>query len=185
MKTSTTFAALLAATAIGAVALPAAAHDHAPATASQAAPATVVDVAIGSPAHTTLVSAVTAAGLVETLQGTGPFTVFAPTNDAFAKVPAAAVQALMQPAGKADLTKVLTYHVVPGKVLAADLIAQIQAGGGQAILTTVEGGTLTARLNGSSVVITDEKGGQSTVTTADLEAGNGVVHVTDSVFMPN
>lgn len=184
MKT-TTLTALLAATSIGLVSLPAAAHEHNKGAAAQTAPATVVDVAVGSTAHTTLVTAVTTAGLVETLQGTGPFTVFAPTNDAFAQVPADALQALLQPEGKADLTKVLTYHVVPGKVLAADLIAQIQAGGGQATLTTVEGSTLTARQDTSNVVITDEQGGQATVAVADLEAGNGVVHVTDAVFMPN
>lgn len=184
----TTLTALLAASAIGMVALPANAQNasaHAGHSMSQSAPATVVDVAVGSPDHTTLVQAVTAADLAGTLQGTGPFTVFAPSNAAFEKVPAEALQGLLSPAGKADLTKVLTYHVVPGKVLAADLIGQIEAGGGQATLTTVEGSTLTARQSGSNVVITDETGGQATVTATDLEAGNGVVHVTDTVFMAN
>lgn len=184
MKT-TTLTALLAATALSVVSAPAIAHEHNKPAAAQATPATVVDVAVGSAAHTTLVTAVTTAGLVETLQGQGPFTVFAPTNDAFAEVPAEALQSLLQPAGRADLTKVLTYHVVAGKVLAADLIAQIQAGGGQATLTTVEGGSLIARQDGGNVVISDEQGGSATVAVADLEAGNGVVHVTDAVFMPN
>ncbi|MDZ4362538.1 fasciclin domain-containing protein [Brevundimonas sp.] len=135
---------------------------------------------------TTLVSAVTAAGLVETLSGPGPFTVFAPDNAAFEKIPAATREGLLAPAGKADLTKILTYHVVPGRITAADLTAQITAGGGSAALTTVEGGTLTATAGANgSVILTDEAGGTSTVTQADVLQSNGVVHVIDTVVMPN
>lgn len=145
---------------------------------------TIVENASTSGDHTTLVAAVTAAGLVETLSGPGPFTVFAPTDAAFAKLPAGTVDTLVQPANKAALTKILTYHVVPGRVAAADLIRQIEAGGGSAALTTVEGGTLTASLRGSSVILTDEKGGEATVTQADVFQSNGVIHVTDTVSMP-
>ncbi len=146
---------------------------------------TIVENASNSGDHTTLVAAVTAAGLVETLSGPGPFTVFAPTAAAFAKLPAGTVESLVEPANKATLTKILTYHVVPGRVAAADLIQQIEAGGGSASLTTVEGGTLTASLRGSSVILTDEKGGEATVTQADVFQSNGVIHVTDTVSMPN
>lgn len=135
---------------------------------------------------TTLVAAVQAAGLAETLSGPGPFTVFAPDNAAFEKVPAATLQALLTPAGKADLTNILTYHVVSGRVTAADLTAQIAAGGGKAQLTTVQGGTLTASAGpNGSVILTDAKGGTSTVTQADVLQSNGVVHVIDTVVMPN
>jgi uncharacterized surface protein with fasciclin (FAS1) repeats len=169
-----------------------AASDAAEATAAEAggaAPAqasqTIVETASGSPDHTTLVAAVTAAGLVETLSGPGPFTVFAPTDAAFAKLPAGTVETLVQPANKATLTRILTYHVVAGDVSAAQLIEQINAGGGRAALTTVEGGTLTASLSGNSVILTDEKGGTATVVQADLNQSNGVIHVTDAVSMPN
>ena len=146
---------------------------------------TSVENAVNSPIHTTLVAAVTAAGLVETLSGPGPFTVFAPTDEAFAALPAGTVETLVQPANKATLTKILTYHVVAGRVTAADLIAQIEAGNGSAALTTVEGGTLTASLDGSTVVLTDEKGGTARVTQADVLQSNGVIHVTDAISMPN
>jgi len=146
---------------------------------------TIVENAANSADHTTLVAAVTAAGLAETLSGAGPFTVFAPTNAAFGKLPAGTVESLVEPANKATLTKILTYHVVPGRIAAADLISQIQAGGGSAALTTVEGGTLTASLRGSSVILTDEAGGEATVTQADVFQSNGVIHVTDTVSMPN
>lgn len=146
---------------------------------------TIVENASNSGDHTTLVAAVTAAGLVETLSGPGPFTVFAPTDAAFAKLPAGTVESLVQPANKATLTKILTYHVVAGQVSAAQLIEQINAGGGRAALTTAEGGTLTASLQGDSVVLTDEKGGTATVTQADVFQSNGVIHVTDSVSMPD
>ncbi len=135
---------------------------------------------------TTLVSAVQAAGLAETLSGPGPFTVFAPDNAAFEKIPAATREALMAPAGKADLTGILTYHVVPGRLTAADLATQAQANGGKVELTTVEGDTLTANVNpDGSVTLTDEKGGTSRVTQADVLQSNGVVHVIDTVVMPD
>lgn len=147
---------------------------------------TVVAVAQGNPDFTTLVSAVTAADLAGTLGGAGPFTVFAPTNAAFEKVPAATRESLMAPAGKADLTRILTYHVVPGRVDAATLTQQIQAGGGSAALTTVEGGVLTARVGADgSVTLTDENGGVSRVVQADVPASNGVIHAIDTVVMPN
>lgn len=151
-----------------------------------AASGTVVAVAQGNPDFSTLVSAVTSAGLAGTLGGAGPFTVFAPTNAAFEKVPAATRETLMAPAGKADLTKILTYHVVPGRVDAATLTQQIQAGGGSAALTTVEGGALTARVGADgSVTLTDENGGVSRVVQADVAASNGVIHAIDTVVMPN
>mgnify|MGYP001176902189 CR=1 FL=1 len=135
---------------------------------------------------TTLVAAVQAAGLAEVLSGTGPFTVFAPDNAAFEKVPAETLQTLLTPARKADLTSILTYHVVSGRVTAADLVAQIAAGGGKAQLTTVQGGTLTASAGpNGSVILTDAKGGTSTVTQADVGQSNGMVHVIDTVLMPN
>jgi len=147
---------------------------------------TIVAVAQGAADFSTLVSAVQSAGLVDTLNGAGPFTVFAPTNAAFAKVPAATRDALMAPAGKADLTKILTYHVVAGRVDAAALTQQIQAGGGSATLTTVEGGTLTARAAADgSITLTDEKGGSAKVVQADVMASNGVIHGIDTVVMPN
>ena len=146
---------------------------------------TIVENASKSADHTTLVSAVKAAGLVETLSGAGPFTVFAPTNAAFAKLPAGAVDGLMKPSMKADLKKVLTYHVVAGKLTAADISAKIKAGNGKAELTTVEGGKLTATESGGTITLTDAKGGKSTVTQGDVMQSNGVVHVVDSVLMPS
>lgn len=145
---------------------------------------TVVDIAVGSKAHTTLVAAVKTAGLVETLQSAGPFTVFAPTNDAFAKLPAGTVESLLKPENKAKLTKILTYHVVAGNLDAAAVIAAIKAGKGKAAVKTVSGGTLTASLKDGKVIITDENGGIATVVAADLKAGNGVVHVIDTVVLP-
>jgi uncharacterized surface protein with fasciclin (FAS1) repeats len=134
---------------------------------------------------TTLVSAVQAAGLAPTLSGTGPFTVFAPDNGAFEKIPAASREALMAPAGKANLTRLLTYHVVPGRLTAADLALQAQANGGRAELTTVQGGTLTVTTNADgSVTLTDARGGTARVTQADVLQSNGVVHVIDTVVMP-
>jgi uncharacterized surface protein with fasciclin (FAS1) repeats len=145
---------------------------------------TVVDVAAGSKDHTTLVAAVKAAGLVSTLQSAGPFTVFAPTNEAFAKLPEGTVASLLKPENKATLTKILTYHVVAGKLDAAAVLKAIKDGKGKVVLTTVSGGKLTASLKGGKVILTDEKGGTATVTATDLEAGNGVVHVIDSVVLP-
>ncbi|RJS02165.1 fasciclin [Xanthomonas sp. CFBP 7698] len=144
----------------------------------------IVDNAANSKDHTTLVAAVKAAGLVETLKGPGPFTVFAPTNAAFSALPAGTVDTLLKPESKATLTKVLTYHVVPGKVDAAALIAKIKAGGGSAPLTTVQGEPLTAKLNGKKVTLTDAKGNTATVTIADVNQSNGVIHVIDKVLMP-
>jgi uncharacterized surface protein with fasciclin (FAS1) repeats len=149
-----------------------------------AASGTLVEVASGSPDHTTLVTAVQAAGLVDTLNGAGPFTVFAPTNAAFDKLPAGTVDGLLKPEAKDDLSGVLTYHVVSGNVDAATLTQQITEGGGSATLTTVQGGTLTARADGGNVTLTDGKGNTATVTTADLKGSNGVVHVIDTVLMP-
>lgn len=144
----------------------------------------IVENAVNSADHTTLVAAVKAAGLVDTLAGGGPFTVFAPTNAAFAKLPAGTVDALLQPANKPMLTSVLTYHVVPGRLTAADILAAISAGGGKAELTTVQGGTLTAWMQGDVIVITDAKGGRATVTQANVLQSNGVIHVTDGVSLP-
>lgn len=145
---------------------------------------TIVENASAASNLTTLVTAVQAAGLVETLSGAGPFTVFAPTNDAFAKLPAGTVDSLVKPAAKADLTKILTYHVVAGRMTAADLAAAISAGGGKAELTTVQGGKLTATQSGATITLTDAKGGTSTVTQGDVMQSNGVVHVVDTVLMP-
>ncbi len=145
----------------------------------------IVDNAVNSADHTTLVAAVKAAGLVDTLKGPGPFTVFAPTNEAFAKLPAGAVENLLKPENKDALTKVLTYHVVAGRLSAADLRKQIQAGNGRAELKTVSGGTLTAMMQGKNIVLKDEKGGMSTVTIPNVFQSNGVIHVVDTVVMPN
>lgn len=146
---------------------------------------TIVDVAVGNSNFSTLVTAVKAADLAGTLSGAGPFTVFAPTNDAFAKLPAGTVETLVKPENKATLAKVLTYHVVAGKVSAKDLIKEIKKGNGTATLKTVSGGNLTAKLSGDKVVLTDEKGGTSTVTMTDVKASNGVIHAIDTVVMPN
>ncbi|NDE09288.1 MAG: fasciclin domain-containing protein [Chitinophagia bacterium] len=151
---------------------------------SASAQKTVVDVAVGSKAHTTLVAAVKAAGLVETLQGAGPFTVFAPTNEAFAKLPKGTVESLLKPENKATLTKILTYHVVAGNLDATAVLAAIKAGNGKVTVKTVSGGSLTASLKNGKVILTDEKGGTATVTATDLKAGNGVIHVIDGVVMP-
>jgi uncharacterized surface protein with fasciclin (FAS1) repeats len=144
----------------------------------------IIENAVNSRDHTTLVAAVKAAGLVDTLSGPGPFTVFAPTNAAFAKLPAGTVETLLQPANLATLQSVLTYHVVPGRVTSADLLRLIAAGGGQARLTTVQGGQLTARVMSDRVMLTDAKGGMAHVTQADVMQSNGVIHVTDTVSLP-
>lgn len=145
---------------------------------------TIAENAVNSKDHTTLIAAVSAAGLVDALKGPGPLTVFAPTNAAFAKLPAGTVETLLKPENKATLTAVLTYHVVPGKVTAADLVKQIKAGGGKATLKTLQGGTLTASLMGDTVMLTDAKGGMSHVTQADVMQSNGVIHVVDTVVLP-
>lgn len=144
----------------------------------------IIDNAANSKDHTTLVAAVKAAGLVDTLKGPGPFTVFAPTNEAFDKLPAGTVDSLLKPESKPTLTKILTYHVVSGKLGAADLVKKINEGGGKAELKTVAGGVLTAKLSGKDVVLTDEKGGSSKVTIADVFQSNGVIHVVDTVVLP-
>jgi uncharacterized surface protein with fasciclin (FAS1) repeats len=144
----------------------------------------IVENAVNSKDHTTLVAAVKAAGLVETLSSAGPFTVFAPTNKAFDKLPKGTVETLVKPESKETLTKILTYHVVSGKMSAADLMMAIKNGGGKATLTTVQGGTLTAMLKGKKIELMDAKGGTSTVTIADVNQSNGVIHVIDTVLMP-
>ncbi len=144
----------------------------------------IIDNAVNSKDHTTLVAAVKAAGLVETLKGPGPFTVFAPVNAAFAALPAGTVDTLLKPENKPMLIKVLTLHVVPGKVDAAALMKMIKAGGGKAMLKTVEGESLTATAPGGVITITDAKGGMAHVTTADVIQSNGVIHVVDRVLLP-
>lgn len=144
----------------------------------------IIDNAVNSKDHTTLVAAVKAAGLVDTLKGPGPFTVFAPTNAAFAALPAGTVDTLLKPENKAALSGVLTYHVVAGKLDAAALTKQIADGKGSATLKTVAGGTLTAKAAGGKVTVTDEKGGTATVTIANVYQSNGVIHVVDKVLLP-
>jgi uncharacterized surface protein with fasciclin (FAS1) repeats len=144
----------------------------------------VVDNAMNSKDHTTLVAAVKAAGLVETLKGAGPFTVFAPTNAAFAKLPSGTVDTLLKPENKETLTKILTYHVVPGRMTAMDIAAKAKANGGKAMLTTVEGETLTAWEKDGTWYLTDAKGGTSKITIANVIQSNGVIHVVDTVLMP-
>ena len=144
----------------------------------------IVDNAVNSKDHTTLVAAVKAAGLVDTLKGPGPFTVFAPVNGAFTALPAGTVDTLLKPENKPALTKVLTYHVVAGKMDAASLKKAIDAGGGKATLTSVSGGTLSATASGNTIVVTDDSGGMSKVTIADVVQSNGVIHVVDKVLLP-
>nr|WP_236710786.1 fasciclin domain-containing protein [Novosphingobium barchaimii] len=145
----------------------------------------IVENAVNSKDHTTLVAAVKAAGLVETLSGPGPFTVFAPTNAAFAKLPAGTVETLVKPESKATLTKILTYHVVAGRMTAKDIAANAKMHGGKATLTTVEGEKLTAwKDKAGAWWLTDAKGGKSKITIPDVMQSNGVIHVVDTVLMP-
>ena len=145
----------------------------------------IIQNAVNSKDHTTLVAAVKAAGLVDTLQGPGPFTVFAPTNGAFGKLPAGTVDTLVKPENKGTLTKILTYHVVPGRMTAANLMKAVKDGGGMARLKTIEGENLVVRQDGmSKLSITDAKGGTSMITVADVLQSNGVIHVVDTVLMP-
>ena len=145
---------------------------------------TIVENAVASPIHKTLVAAVKAGGLVDTLNSKGPFTVFAPTDDAFAKLPAGTVDTLVKPENKDQLVKILTYHVVPGKLDAKKLMKDIKKGGGKAMLKTVQGEELTLTESGGTITITDAKGGTANVTTADVFQSNGVIHVVDAVLMP-
>ena len=195
LKTTSTAiiaAALAATTAL--VAVPALADHHKTAMADDQLPMVggatmyptknIIENAVNSQDHTTLVAAIKAAGLVDALSGPGPFTVFAPTNAAFAKLPAGTVETLVKPENKGTLTTILTYHVVSGRVSASELIGLIKQGGGMAELTTLSGGTLTARVVNGKVVVTDAAGGTATVTQADVFQSNGVIHVTDGVFLP-
>jgi uncharacterized surface protein with fasciclin (FAS1) repeats len=145
----------------------------------------IVENAVNSKDHTTLVAAVKAAGLVETLESTGPFTVFAPTNEAFDKLPAGTVDNLVKPENKATLTKILTYHVVAGRLSSEDLMAKVKEGNGKAELTTVQGGKLWVMQKGKKLYLVDEKGGKSWITIADVNQSNGVIHVVNTVLMPN
>jgi len=145
----------------------------------------IIDNAVNSADHTTLVAAVKAAGLVDTLKSAGPFTVFAPTNEAFAKLPAGTVDNLLKPENKDMLTKVLTYHVVAGKLSTGDIMKLIKAGNGKAELKTVSGGSLWAMAHDGKIVLHDEKGGMSTITIANVFQSNGVIQVVDSVLLPN
>ena len=145
----------------------------------------IVENAVNSKDHTTLVAAVKAAGLVETLESAGPFTVFAPTNEAFNKLPAGTVDNLVKPENKSTLTKILTYHVVAGRLSSEDLMAKVKAGNDKAELTTVEGGKLWVMEKGKKLYLVDEKGGKSWITIADVNQSNGVIHVVNTVVMPN
>ena len=145
----------------------------------------IIDNAVNSKDHTTLVAAVKAAGLVDTLKSKGPFTVFAPTNEAFAKLPAGTVEGLLKPEAKPTLTKILTYHVVAGKFDSKAIAALIKKGKGSASIKTVAGGTLTASMSGKDLILKDEKGGEAKVTIADVYQKNGVIHVIDAVALPN
>lgn len=145
----------------------------------------IVENAVNSADHTTLVAAVKAADLVGTLSSAGPFTVFAPTNDAFAKLPAGTVETLVKPENKATLTKILAYHVVAGNMDSKAIAKAIKKGNGKAELSTVAGGSLWAMMDGKNLILTDEKGGKSMVTIADVRQSNGVIHVVDTVVMPN
>ena len=144
----------------------------------------IIQNAVNSKDHTTLVAAVKAAGLVDTLSSPGPFTVFAPTNKAFGKLPAGTVESLVKPENKGTLTTVLTYHVVAGRLSSADIAAKIKTGGGKAMLKTVQGETLTATSRNGAIVLTDAKGGMSRVAIANVFQSNGVIHVVDTVLMP-
>jgi uncharacterized surface protein with fasciclin (FAS1) repeats len=145
----------------------------------------IVQNALNSDDHTTLVAAVKAAGLVDTLEDPGPFTVFAPTNEAFAKLPAGTVDTLLMTENKTTLTKVLTYHVVAGRMDSKDIAKAIKAGNGKAALNTVSGGKLWASMQGKDLILTDEKGGTAKVTISNVYQSNGVIHVIDTVLIPN
>lgn len=175
-------AAVAATTGVAAVA-PVAAHHHRSSASQQQAP-NIVQTAVSTGVHETLVAAVQAADLVDTLSSPGPFTVFAPTDTAFAKLPEGTVANLVKPRNKGTLTSILTYHAVAGRVTSSDLVNLINKHGGEATIETVSGGKLTARLAGDTIIITDAKGRATAVTTADVDTSNGVIHVTDGVFLP-
>ena len=177
MKLASTLTAAIALTA----AVPAFADHHA---GSEHPSSTIVETAVASPQHETLVAAVEAANLADTLGGAGPYTVFAPTDAAFDKLPAGTVADLLKPENEGMLRSVLTYHVVPGNVTSSELVGMIQSNGGSAQLKTVQGGVLTASLSGDNVILTDASGGTATVVQADLKASNGVIHATNAVSMP-
>ncbi|MBD2842655.1 fasciclin domain-containing protein [Erythrobacter rubeus] len=177
---SAAFAALAATTGFAAIsAAPIAAHDH-----SKKSAPNIVETAQSTGVHTTLVAAVTAADLGGTLQNPGPFTVFAPTDTAFAKLPDGTVSTLLRPENKGQLTSVLVYHAVSGSVTSSDLVKLIEKHGGEASIDTLAGEKLTARLAGDTIVITDAAGRATAVTQADVQTSNGVIHVTDGVFLP-
>jgi len=179
------FKIALASAALASTATIGHAHNHGHSHHGMAAPKTnIVEAAVATPDLSTLVTAVKAAGLVDTLASPGPFTVFAPTNAAFGKLPAGTVETLVKPENKGTLTTVLTYHVVAGTFDSKAIAAAIKSGNGKATLTTVQGQKLTASMYGDKLIVTDAKGGKSTVALADLRQKNGVVHVIDSVLMP-
>ncbi len=187
MKKTMIASIILAATSIAGVGASAVLAMPAPVTVGGApmyANKNIIQNAVNSKDHTTLVAAVKAAGLVETLSGPGPFTVFAPTNAAFAKLPASTVPTLLKPENKDQLTSILTYHVLPGKLSATALRAKIMAGNGRAIFKTVQGEELTFTQAGRRLQITDSKGSKSTITIADVNQSNGVIHVVDTVLLP-
>ncbi|WP_210526994.1 fasciclin domain-containing protein [Rubellimicrobium arenae] len=177
---------ILSAVAFAALALPAAAQMANPMVGGAEMPATndIVTNAMNSADHTTLVAAVQAAGLVETLQGAGPFTVLAPTNEAFAALPAGTVEALLEPQNKDRLAQILTCHVIPAEAFSSDIVGMIQADGGTHAIQTVGGCTLQASARNGMVMLTDEQGRTATVTIADVDQSNGVIHVIDKVLLP-
>ncbi len=183
---SKTLVRLALALGLGLAAAPALAKNPMVGGAPMFASKTIVENAVNSKDHTTLVAAVKAAGLVDTLSGPGPFTVFAPTNAAFAKLPAGTVETLVQPQNKAQLTSILTYHVVPGAYTAKDLMALVKQGGGEATLKTAQGEPLTVAMarSGKGLTVTDTKGNTARVTTANVMQSNGVIHVVNGVLMP-
>jgi uncharacterized surface protein with fasciclin (FAS1) repeats len=176
--------AFIAALALTAVATPVLAKNPMVGGAAMYPTKNIVENAVNSKDHTTLVAAVKAAGLVDTLMSAGPFTVFAPTNKAFAKLPAGTVETLVKPENKDTLTSILTYHVVAGRMTSLDVAKAIKAGRGKAMLTTVNGGMLTATMMGNKIMLTDAKGGKSMVTIANVMQSNGVIHVVDTVLLP-
>jgi uncharacterized surface protein with fasciclin (FAS1) repeats len=178
------FFTALCALALGAIATLGASQDPMVGGAAMYRTKNIIQNAVNSADHTTLVAAVKAAGLVETLEGPGPFTVFAPTNEAFAKLPAGTVDTLVKPENKEMLTKILTYHVVAGRLSTSDIKKMIKDGNGSAQLTTVSGGRLTATEEGGKIMLADEKGGMAKITIPNVFQSNGVIHVIDTVLMP-